>query len=95
MLVQVLCPWKGREDKQSSKTKGSEERQIPTVTVDYGFIGKDDAKPLTVLAVNDLKSNALEVFDAGGKGSGDGKVVAKKKSKKKNKNNVQKLIGER
>ena len=68
---------RGREDGHQRKTTADERPEVPTIAMDYCFMGKEDKKPLTILVIKDNDSKAMKAFSANHKGSGDGRIVKK------------------
>ena len=68
---------RGREDGHHRKTLVDERPEIPTIAMDYCFMGKEDKKPLTIIVVKDNDSKAMKAFSTNQKGSGDGEIVRK------------------
>ena len=67
---------RGREDRHNRKAKEDEKPEIPTIAMDYCFMGKDDKKALTIIVIKDSNSKAMKAFITQ-KGSGDGEIVKK------------------
>ena len=42
---------RAREDKHSRKERQEGEEQVPTITLDYCFMGKEERKPATILVM--------------------------------------------
>ena len=53
---------RGREDGHHRKALVDERPEIPTIAMDYCFMGKEDKKPLTILVVKDNDSKAMQTF---------------------------------
>ena len=68
---------RGREDGHNRKGQESDKPEIPTIAMDYCFMGKEDKKPLTILVIKDDDSKATKAFVTSQKGSGDGEIVKK------------------
>ena len=68
---------RGREDGHHRKTSVHERPEIPTIAMDYCFMGKEDKKPLTILVIKDNDSKAMKAFSTSQKGSSDGDIVKK------------------
>ena len=59
------------------KGKEKPENQLPTLALDYGFLGEDDRKTMTSLAIRDGKSGAIHGFQVSHKGVSDERVAKK------------------
>ena len=68
---------RGREDGHQRKTTADERPEVPTIAMDYCFMGKEDKKALTILVIKDNDSKAMKAFSTNQKGSGDGEIVKK------------------
>ena len=68
---------RGRADGHKRKGQESDKPEIPTIAMDYCFMGKEDKKPLTILVIKDNDSKAMKAFITAQKGSGDGEIVRK------------------
>ena len=68
---------RGREDGHYRKGQDSDRPEIPTIAMDYCFMGKENKKPLTILVIKDNDSKAMKAFITAQKGSGDGEIVWK------------------
>ena len=68
---------RGREDGHNRKAQDSNRPEIPTIGMDYCFMGKEDKKPLTIIVIKDDDSKAMKAFSTNQKGSGDGEIVRK------------------
>ena len=67
---------RGREDCHKRKAQEDERPEVPTIAMDYCFMGKEDKKALTILVIKDADSKAMKAFITQ-KGSGDGEIVKK------------------
>ena len=68
---------RGREDGHNRKLQADEKPEIPTIAMDYCFMGKEDKKVLTIVVIKDNDSKAMKAFSINQKGSGDGEIVKK------------------
>ena len=57
--------------------KEKEENRLPTIALDYGFLGEEDRKSITTIAIRDSKSGALHGFQVPQKGVSDERVSKK------------------
>ena len=75
-VVASFVKGRGREDVHNRKTQ-DEKPEVPTIAMDYCFMGKENKKPITILVVKDADNKAMKGFTVNQKGSGDGEIVKK------------------
>ena len=65
--------------RSSPHFKGVEkpQNQLPTIAMDFGFLGEEDRKTLTSLAVRDTKTGAIHGFQMAHKGISDERIAKK------------------
>ena len=68
---------RGREDAHFRKAQDDGRPDVPTITMDYCFMGKENKRTLTILVIKDDDSKAMKAFNVNQKGSGDGEIVKK------------------
>ena len=54
---------RGREDVHNRKTQ-DEKPEVPTIAMDYCFMGKENKKPITILVVKDADNKAMKAFQS-------------------------------
>ena len=74
------CPHCVRGRGQASlhkKSKKEEEGRLPTISLDYGFLGEEDRQSITTIAIVDSKSGAIHGFQVPHMGVADERVAKK------------------
>lgn len=67
--MQFCVQGRAREDGHRRSKGKCVAAEVPTIAMDYCFMGKDDKKVATILVVKDSESKAMKAYNPESKGS--------------------------